>query len=83
MKRRNSQLIAICKQLKLKAIDGNSCLTDVVDENGVTLITALIPAKNEENFSRWVKGSGSTLDDKSKQKAYELFDSGLIDEIEV
>ena len=60
MKRRNTQLIAICKQLKLKANDGKSYLTDVVDENGVTLITALIPAK-----------------------AYELFENGLIDEIEV
>lgn len=83
MKRRNTQLIAICKQLKLKANDGKSYLTDVVDENGVILITALIPAKNKDNFSRWVKGIGSTIDEKSKQKAYELFESGLIDEIEV
>lgn len=83
MKRRNTQLIAICKQLRLKANDGKSYLTDVVNENGVALITALIPAKNKENFSRWVKGIGSTLDEKSKQKAYELFENGLIDEIEV
>lgn len=83
MKHRNNQLIAICKQLKLKANDRKSYLTDVVDENGVTLITALIPAKNKENFSKWVKGIGSTLDEKSKQKAYELFENGLIDEIEV
>lgn len=83
MKRRNPQLIAICKQLKLKAIDGKSYLTDVVDENGVTLITALIPVKNKENFSKWVKDIGSTVDEKSKQKAYELFESGLIDEIEI
>lgn len=82
IKRRNPQLIAICKQLKLKASDGKSYLTDVVDENSVNLITALIPAKNKENFSKWVKGSGSTVD-KSKQKAYELFESGLIDEIGV
>lgn len=83
MKRRNPQLITICKQLKLKATDGKSYLTDVVDENGVTLITSLIPAKSKENFSKWVKGIGSTVDEKSKQKAYELFESGLIDEIEV
>jgi len=83
MKRRNSQLIAICKQLKLKASDGKFYLTDVVDESGVTLITALIPAKNKDSFSKWVKGIGSTVDEKSKQKAYELFESGLIDEIEV
>lgn len=83
LKRRKNELSTICRQLKLKANDGKSYLTDVVDENGVTLITALIPAKNKENFSQWVKGIGSTVDEKSKQKAYELFESGLIDEIEV
>ncbi len=66
MKRRNTQLIAICKQLKLEANDGKSYPTDVVDENSVTLITALIPAKNKKNFSQWVKGIGNTLDEKSK-----------------
>ena len=83
LKRRKNELSTICRQLKLKANDGKSYLTDVVDENGVTLITALIPAKNKENFSGWVKGIGSTLDEKSKQKAYELFENGLIYEIEV
>lgn len=83
LKRRKNELSTICRQLKLKAKDGKSYLTDVVNENGVTLITALIPAKNKENFSKWVKGIGSTVDEKSKLKAYELFESGLIDEIEV
>ena len=83
LKRRKDELSTICKQLKLKAKDGKFYLTDVVDENGVTLITALIPAKNKENFAKWVKGIGSTIDEKSKQKAYELFENGLIDEIEV
>lgn len=83
MKRRNIQLIAIFKQLKLKANDGKSYLTDVVDENGVTMITALIPAKNKDNFAKWESGIGSTVDEKRKQKAYEFFESGLIDEIEV
>lgn len=52
MKRRNAQLITICKQLKLKAREGKSYLADVVDENGVTLIIVLIPAKNKDNFAK-------------------------------
>lgn len=83
LKRRKNELSTICKQLKLKAKDGKSYLTGVVDENGVTMITALIPAKNKEIFSKWLKGMGSTVDEKSKQKAYELFENGLINEIEV
>ncbi len=82
-KRRKNELSTICRQLKLKANDGKSYLTDVVDENGVTLITALIPTKNKESFAKWIKGIGNTVDEKSKQKAYELFENGLIDEIEV
>lgn len=83
LKRRNSELIAICKQLKLKADDGKSYLTDVVDDSGVALITALIPVKNKDTFSKWFKAIGSTVDEKSKHKAYELFENGLIAEIEV
>lgn len=83
LKRRKGELSTICRQLKLKANDGKSYMTDVVDENGVSLITALIPAKSKENFAKWVQGIGSTVDEKSKQKAYELFENGLIAEIEV
>ncbi len=83
MKRRNPQLITICKQLKLVARDGKSYLTDAVDASGVNTVVALIPAKNRENFVRWLSGMGSTIDEKSKQKAYELFETGMIKEIEV
>ncbi len=83
LKRRKSQLSTVCRQLKLKASDGKAYATDVVDEDGVNLITALIPTKNKEIFAKWVKGIGNTVDEKSKQKAYELFENGLIDEIEV
>ncbi len=83
IKRRNPQLITICKQLKLTARDGKSYLTDVVDAGGVDMVVALIPATSRENFVRWLSGMGSTIDEKSKQKAYELFESGIIGETEV
>lgn len=83
LKRRKNELSTICRQLKLKAGDGKLYLTDVVDEYGVTLITVLIPGKNKDSFTKWINGIGSTVDEKSKQKAYELFESGFIDEIEV
>lgn len=82
VKRRNPQLFANCKQLKLRASDGKQYLTDVVDENGINVITAIIPGKSKADFENWIKGIGSTIDDKSKQKAYDLFESGFIDEIE-
>ena len=83
LKRRNSQLITICKQLKLTAKDGKRYLTDVVDEEGVNTVIAVIPSKKSLVFDKWLKGMGTSIDEKSKQKAYELFESGLINDIEV
>ena len=83
VKRRNPQLIAICKQLKLRASDGKKYLTDVVDESGLNTVIALIPSKKSEVFSKWMKNLETSPDEKSRLKAYELFDSGFIDNIEV
>ncbi len=83
VKRRNSELFANCKQLKLKARDGKFYNTDVVDESGLNTVIALIPSKKSEVFARWMKNMETSLDEKSKQKAYELFESGFIDNIEV
>ena len=55
VKRRNQQLIAICKQLKLKAKDGKFYNTDVVDENGINTVIALIPSKKSDVFAKWMK----------------------------
>ena len=83
IKRRNPQLIAICKQLKLKAKDGKFYNTDVVDEGSLNTVLALIPSKKADVFDKWMKNMETSLDEKSKQKAYELFESGFIDNIEV
>lgn len=83
IKRRNPQLIAICKQLKLKAKDGKFYNTDVVDEGSMNTVLALIPSKKADVFAKWMKNMETSIDEKSKQKAYELFESGFIDNIEV
>lgn len=83
IKRRKNQLSTICRQLKMTAKDGKSYLTDVVDENGLMVIIALVPSKKSEIFSKWMKNMETSIDEKSKQKAYELFESGFINEIEV
>ena len=83
IKRRNAELIAICKQLKLTARDGKFYSTDVVDDAGLNTVIALIPSKKAAVFSKWMKDMETSVDEKSKQKAYELFDSGFVDNIEV
>ena len=83
IKSRKTELSTICRQLKLKARDGKFYSTDVVDEAGLNTVIALIPGKKSEVFARWMKNMETSLDEKSKQKAYELFESGFIDNIEV
>lgn len=82
-KSRHNELLTICQQLKLKAKDGKFYNTDVVDERGLNTVIALIPSKKSEVFAKWMKNMETSLDEKSKQKAYELFESGFIDNIEV
>ena len=83
IKSRKSELSTICRQLKLKAKDGKFYNTDVVDEKGLNTVIALIPSKKSDIFAKWFKNMETSLDEKSKQKAYELFESGFINEIEV
>ena len=83
LKTRNIQLSSICRQLKLTAKDGKKYLTDVVDDDGINTIIAVIPSKTSTVFLNWIKTMGTSIDEKSKQKAYELFESGFISQIEV
>ena len=83
IKRRKPELSTICRQLKLTAADGKKYMTDVVCDEGVNMLVALIPSKKSVVFEKWLKGVGTSIDEKSKQKAYELFESRLINSIEV
>ena len=82
-KRRNPELITICKQLKLPARDGKTYLTDVIDDNGVSMVIAMIPSKKAAVFVKWMQTMGTSIDEQSKQKAYSLFEGGVINDIEV
>ena len=82
-KRRNPELIAFCKQLKLTARDGKAYLTDVVDDNGVNTIVSVLPSKKSAVFIKWLQAMGTSIDEQSKAKAYSLFESGVIETVEI
>ena len=82
LKRRNSQLFANCKQLKMTASDGKKYHTDVINDEMRDALMAIIRSPKKDVFQRWIHSVGSTLDEKSKQKAYDLFESGAINSIE-
>lgn len=83
IKSRNPQLSSNCRQLKLMARDDKMYMTDVIDDDGVNLLISIIPSKKAAVFAHWMRTMGTTIDEKSKQKAYTLFESDLIQSIEV
>ena len=83
LKRRNPQLSSICRQLKLTAKDGKKYLTDVIDGDGLNLLMSILPSKKSDVFFKWIKTKSTSIDEQSKNKAYELFENGIITDIEV
>ena len=83
LKKEGSQLVSATNQLKMTAADGKRYLTDVLDYNGVILLAKSFPNARASRFVEWFTFSDETIDGRSKSKAYALFESSLIDNIEV
>jgi len=82
LKREGNQLVSATTQLKLTAADGKRYATDVLDAQGITELVKAFPNNKAAGFLDWFLYSNNTIDGKSKQKAYALFESGLIESIE-
>jgi len=58
--------------------------TDVADTEGILRIVQHIPSKRADEFKRWLsKNEQYAIDEQSKKRAKQLFDTGAIDEVEV
>ena len=83
LKCEGSQLGSVTTQFKFTAPDGKKHAANVLDYDGITLLAKNFPAKQANRFIEWFTYSDETIDGKSKSKAYVLFDSSLLDTIEV
>ena len=79
-KARNPHLNAFCRQLKLTAADGKRYASDCLDQRGVDELLLVLPGKYRSGFAEWIQGKLSPLDEQSKHRAYELWESPLLDE---
>lgn len=79
----NSQVVSATTQLKLLAPDGKKRLSDMLDYNGIIALGKTFPGTKANRFLDWFTYSQESIDGKSKTKAYALFESSLIDSIEV
>jgi cell filamentation protein len=83
LKKENSQVVSATTQLKILAPDGKRRFSDMLDYNGIIELGKEFPAKKANRFIEWFTYSDESIDGKSKTKAYALFDSSFIDNIEV
>ena len=83
LKKENSQLVSATTQLKLAAADGKQYKSDMLDYNGIIALGKTFPGTKANRFIEWFTYSDESINGKSKTKAYALFESSLIDNIEV
>ncbi|REG87088.1 protein adenylyltransferase Fic [Algoriphagus antarcticus] len=83
LKKENSQVVSVTTQLKLLAPDGKKRLTDMLDYAGIIALGKTFPGTKANRFIERFTYSDETLDGKSKTKAYALFESSFIANIEV
>ena len=83
LRKNGSELVSATNQLKLLASDGKRYLTDVLDNAGVITLAKSFPNNKASRFIEWFTNSYESIDGKSRSKAYALFESSLIDSIEV
>jgi len=79
----NIQFVSHTHKLKLIAADGKKYLTDTLDSDGIIALAKQFPNNRAMKFLDWFLYSDNTIDGQSKKKAYTLFESNLINEIEV
>jgi len=83
LRKEQNEVVSDTNQLKLLAPDGKRRLTDVLDMDGVIALACLNENVKATRFIQWFTNSDETIDGRSKSKAYALFESSMIDNIEV
>lgn len=83
LKKEGNELGSVTTQMKLIAPDGKRRLTNVMDYDQIIKLGKQFPSIKANRFIEWFTNSDETIDGRSKSKAYALFESSLIDSIEV
>ncbi|MBQ3554766.1 MAG: Fic family protein [Bacteroidales bacterium] len=78
-----NELVTRCNQLKLVASDGKRYLTDCLPQNEMISLVEVVPSQYAVAFAKWLITGEDQIDSKSRDKAYQLWDSSLLQTIEV
>ena len=83
MIKEKNESVSAAHRLKFTAADGKKYLNDALDADGVVNLAKQFPNNKSMPFLDWFLYSDNTIDGQSKKKAYTLFESSIINEIEV
>ena len=83
LKSENNELVSATHSFKFIAPDGKKRLADTLDSDGIIELAKNFPNTKSVKFLDWFLYSDNTIDGQSKKKAYTLFESGLLDSLEV
>lgn len=65
------------------APDGKLRVTDCLDDLGVKELSKVFSGKKASKFIEWFTNSPDSIDGKSKSKAYALYESNVLDLLEI
>ncbi|MDR0751565.1 MAG: Fic family protein [Christensenellaceae bacterium] len=82
LRKAGSETVTNCNALKLCAAYGKMHLTDTLDDKGIIALAKEFPGKKANHFIEWFTCGDDTIDVKSKQKAYALFEISILGSIE-
>ena len=82
LKKAGDKLTTTCSQLKLTATDGKKYATDCFIQDDIIALVKAIPSKKGTDFLDWFTYNDNTIDGQSRKKAYLLFESGILNNLE-
>lgn len=83
LKKAGNELATNCSQLKLMAADGKRYLTDCLSQDEMLRLVEATPSRHAIAFAKWLVTGENQLDSKSRDKAYQLWDSSLLRTVEI
>ena len=82
LKQEDSQFVSGTHKLKIEAADGKKYNSDALSSEDVMLVARHIPNNRAMAFLDWFTYSDNTIDGQSRKKAYQLYESGLMNSME-
>lgn len=72
------EVVSGTHKFKFEAPDGKLRVADVINREGVSILAKHYPNNRANEFLDWFTYSDNTLDGQSRKKAYQLYESGLL-----